>query len=108
MLSVQGVWRRVVVHSSKAAVHASSLATRKGSRTLALATLLAAVTGLLVDVPIARAFDSDYYDWCVSAVGAEAYCCNQAGGAFTGGQCKDTVPSEAPSYVPPNGGFFIP
>jgi hypothetical protein len=87
---------------------ASSATARRLPRTCALAALLAVATGVWTDLPAAQAYDYDYYTWCVEAVGGADYCCSQAGGVFTGEGCRDTVPSKAPPYVPPNNGFFVP
>lgn len=87
---------------------AGSVTGRGLIRTLALAVVLAVVGGVSADPPLARAYDYDYYIWCQDAIGSAEYCCSQAGGVLNGSSCAATIPSAAPSYLPPNNGFLIP
>ncbi len=74
---------------------------RRFLRTLGLIALFVVAAVLWSDPPVAQAYDHEYYRWCVQAVGEEAYCCNKAGGVWTGSGCAETPPSPTPPYIPP-------
>lgn len=73
-----------------------------------LAALLAMTAGVFAYAPAAHAYDDDAYTRCQAATGQGAYCCNQAGGVWRSGSCGSAAQSPAPTYMPPNNGFFIP
>lgn len=82
---------------------------RRLRRLFGVAALLALASAApWVELPVARAYDGTYYQWCLSTIGQAGYCCNQAGGVWTGGSCTDVTPSQGPTFIPPNSGFFLP
>jgi len=98
---------RELIRVRVADAKSSSMAGRKLSKIAGL-LLLAIVAGGLANPPVARAYDEEYYLWCLGAIGGRAFCCNQAGGVYTGSGCANAVPSQAPEYIPPNTGGFFP
>jgi len=97
-----------LVHVQPASPNARFCNALRLTRTVGLVAIFAVAAGVLANPPVARAYDYDYYIWCLDAAGSAGYCCSQAGGVLSEGTCKQTVPSAAPPYVPPGGGIIVP
>ena len=102
------VLRGSVGHSSLPTATAGSVDVRRLSRTFGLAALLVLAVGAWAEPAVAVAIDDTYYQWCTEALGQKAYCCNKAGGVWTGSNCTDAVSTPAPSLAPPNNGILFP
>lgn len=109
MQLVQVSIHRVRVRPSLfATLLAGLVSNRLLSRAFGFALFVVLTVGAWVGPPVARAFDYDYYEWCSNAIGEEAFCCNKAGGVWSGGSCQPSTPSTPPAFIPPNNGLFIP
>lgn len=104
---MNGIIISMLTNGVSALTASADSARRRLSRSFGIAALFVSV-GLVAGPPPAGAYDGTYYAWCKEAVGGDSYCCNQAGGVWTGGGCTDSVPSQAPVYVPPDSGILVP
>lgn len=81
-----------------------------------LFALLALAVTSFVHPPAARAFDSDYYEFCTQSLGQQQdVCCDNAGGELFNGGCFDperlnppvtAVPTVTQQILPP--AVFVP
>jgi hypothetical protein len=79
---------------------------RRLPRSALFTAALALLLSVLADPAIARAYDGDYYTWCMDHLHqGSAYCCQQAGGVLLG-SCTDpaVIYTPAPPTINQNPG----